>query len=369
MLDRPGLTHGGTASPSDASSPSDPSTSAPPGTVPGLREGQDYTTIASLPLSTAGKNYTYYGLTDDGLAYGSKSEVPLTGTDDLTPTSAVLTDLTSGLVTPISDGTDRPAPTQFTGMAYSPGFVVWIETTSTSLDGGDWALYVHDRAADTTRLAATSTDTGADNFGAIPPGGVTPSITNGYIYLDAAGKTDGTTSFNVYRTRLDRPSRLSLVATKAEGAFASRARIIYRTINGAIKQIDTEGNEVEPLGGAQQVDNPCGGFFAEGTLVVCEKLTSPDLVLHIYRDKHEPIDLDLRGRAIHYIQGTSRWVRYELDGTTYVYDLKRQRLMKVTDLYSAALGQGPGDVFDVATIDEAAGETRAEKVTFMRLIP
>ena len=86
-------------------------------------------------------------------------------------------------------------------------------------------------------------------------------------------------------------------------------------------------------------------------------------------DTPEPIDLDLRGRAIHYIQGTSRWVRYELDGTTYVYDLKRQRLMKVTDLYSAALGQGPGDVFDVATIDEAAGETRAKKVTFMRLIP
>lgn len=337
--------------------------------VPLMKEGRDLRVKATLTLSSSGKQYIYYGLTDDLMAYGSEF-----GRDDpqkgLSPRNAVLTNPATGKIIRLSDGESRPKPTQFTGMAYANKTVVWTETTSDTLESADWVLYAYDLVKQKEKVLARSTDLVSAGDPPRPSGGTVPRISGSKVYLNATGQTEGNTlSSNVYEVPLDGSSAMKLVVSDAEGAFVGDGQLYYRKSGKVMNRRNLKNGKTHSVPEAAKLKKPCGGFYGEGTLALCDQPSETGQVVQIYPQNGTPVTINTKSDSVGYITATSRWVRFDVDERPYVYDIARKKLMKQTDLYNIGIVEDSGAVIDLAPIDQESGEDRPENVKFLELLP
>lgn len=334
--------------------------------TPLMKAGSDYKVEATLPLEADGKHYLYYGLTEDGLAFGQEHQADAVG--ELAPRNAVVTDPATGTVTRLSDGSTRPEPTRFTGMAYASGHVVWVETPSDNAESGDWVMYSYDLESSREREIARAPGVPVSDRHPGIPGGTVPRIWGDTVYFNAAepDKSDHLLG-GLFSVPIDGSEPASLLLSGAEGAFVGNGQLYYRAEDLRIRRMDLATGAKSVVKEAVDIKNPCGGFFGEGTLVLCDQPAGEAKVLRIHAEGRKAVTILTGTETVGHITATARWVRFDADGRPVVYDLERGKLMRESEHEILGVSEGPGDLLDLAPIRVDRGEERATQVSFIRL--
>lgn len=290
----------------------------PRSSVPTMVEGTDYRVVDEVPSRIDGGNTAYYDIGDDQ-ALAVRFAPDSSGTDRM-----VTVDLSSGRTTSLFTAGQRGKPSM-PEVTRGDGFVVWLQTDATTYDSLNWDLYSYETATKTRRRIASSADLGIDD----PPwpsfSSIRPRVVGDQVYWAAVEQlTSGTPRTAVYRAPLDGSEPMSKVIDDATDVYPDGDDLWFQR-DGRMLAWDVSAAAEKTVDTAP-VEEPCGGFFHEGTLVQLECAGRGSLVITEASGRRTTLQaLDRPG----YLNATSRWVGYSTGGQAYVYDLERRRLMRL----------------------------------------
>ncbi|MBD8607536.1 hypothetical protein IFT73_11765 [Aeromicrobium sp. CFBP 8757] len=297
-------------------------------TVPAMVEGTDYRVVRDVPAEIGGETMTYYAVRDDGssavaVRYPSDKDQQTAGAPS--PDRLLTVDLETGGTKALFTRDDDSELTDITEVSRGNGYLVWLQSAPDSYSSLTWDLYSYDLATKTERRIASSAELGIDD----PPWpsfeSIRPQIVGDDVYWAAVEAVKGNTPATaIYRAPLDGADPMTKVIDDATDVYADGGDLWFQRDGQMLAWDASEG--AEKKAGTAAVHQPCGGYFHEGTLVQIDCGGKGSLVVTEKSGRRTTLrDVDGPG----YLNATSRWVGYSIDGQAYVYDLSRQRLMRM----------------------------------------
>jgi hypothetical protein len=302
-------------------------TVGPAKTVPVMVEGKDFRVVRNMPAQIGGGTMTYYDVRDDGSALAVQYPADKNQRDSGAPSPDRLftVDLDNGTKTSLPARDPDGELTDITEVSRSNDYLVWLQSAPDSYDSLTWDLYSYELPTKTKRRIASSSELGIDD----PPWpsfeSIRPQIVGDDVYWAAveAVKGDAATTA-IYRAPLDGAEPMTKVIDDATDVYADGDDLWFKR-DGRMTAWDVSAG-AEKKADTAPVDEPCGGYFHEGTLVQVDCSGTGSLVITQTSGRRTTLrHVDGPG----YLNATSRWVGYSVDGRAYVYDLKRQRLMRL----------------------------------------
>ncbi len=301
-------------------------TVGPAASVPALTEGRDYRLVKNLPVDVDGKRADYVANLD-----GDTTLAVLDATEDdkreagtPPPDHLVSVDPASGTTQLLARAT-ADGMTSIAEVSQARGFIIWLQSDANSYDSLNWDLYSYETETETKRRIASSSELGIKD----PPWpsyqSIRPQIVGNHVYWAAVESAKGSSvSTAIYEAPLNGASSMTKVIDDATDVYADGDDLWFRR-DGRMLAWDVSAG-VEKKADTARVTKPCGGHFHEGTLVQVDCAGKGSLVITEKSGRRTTLrDVDHPG----YLNTTSRWVGYSVDDQAYVYDLKRQRLMRL----------------------------------------
>lgn len=240
---------------------------------------------------------------------------------------------------------------QLPGVTVSGDKVVWIETPSTSLYELPWELYTYDLRTRKEEHLASSDFFGIEN----PPQpwleGIVPIIEGRFAYFPAVDEVresdpDGFGRASVYRVPL-MGGDPELVAKGAIEVFSDVDGMLQMRFPKRISQWDpSKGSDGEVPG--TSIPAAHGSFANEGVRVTFNQGDG----VRIQKADQSEVAIDVGDEsAIGYLNATSRWVSFTVDAggkqQGYIYDLERDKLMKLKGVINSSSTRLSGNVNDL----------------------
>ncbi|MFI5430221.1 hypothetical protein [Aeromicrobium sp. UC242_57] len=322
--------------------------------APLAREGIDYRTVATLKQKIGADQAIYYGVNAEaGIAYGSISRPD--GTSGLQPRDGFITDLKTQEMVRVSDGGSRPSPTQFTGMDYSDGRLVWVETDSDNLSASNWVMYAYQvegsdgRGKGKTIELARAPKVESDPI-PMASGSTVPQISGTDVYFNAVSKvSDKKVETSIYKVPIDGSSPLALFERGVDGVFADDKWVYFaRGRDEVMRRSTREGSKAEPVRAMDQIRSWCGGGYANGLFVACANRawtralmifdSNSRLLARIDVGKNDisTSTIDITGDLVGFDAGNKE----EGDAQRYTFDVSDGSLVKLTDANVNTIAHG-----------------------------
>lgn len=294
-------------------------------TVPTMIEGQDYRVVADLPSDLDGKTADYYEVLDDSaLAIEDAPAEEKREASTPPPDRLVTVDLATGATQLLARATAN-GMTSIAEVSRGRGFVVWLQSDANSYDSLNWDIYSYELSTKTKRRIASSAELGIKD----PPWpsfeSIRPQMVGDHVYWAAVESVEGSTATTaIYEAPLDGAESMTKVIDDATDVYADGDDLWFQR-DGRMLAWDVSAG-AEKKADTAAVEEPCGGYFHEGTLVQVDCGGKGSLVITEKSGRRTTLrDVDSPG----YLNSTSRWVAYSVDDQAYVYDLERQHLMRL----------------------------------------
>lgn len=306
--------------------------------TPSLKEGRDYSIVASWPQVIDRRFVGYQASVDKRHAIAVLSDydaVDPSVEPDPSGQRIVEVDTQTGKLRSLArqHGTAN-RPRDIIDVAVSGDHVVWTESESTTLELLPWDIYSLDLRSHKERHLASSRD-----FDVKDPPPPSPTydqqitVVGDSVYFPAVERvTAGSIQSSIYAVSLTvETSRPRLIASSANQVFAD-GKGIRVMLNGKLVTWDpargTSGKTDQVL------EADCGGFFGEGVAVLCNE--DPNKLSIVSRDGATTI-LDMSAFAqkdepamAGYLYANSRWVGFTVNGSQgYMFDLERKAVFKL----------------------------------------
>jgi hypothetical protein len=308
--------------------------------VPALKEGRDYSVVASWPRVADRRVVGYRASLDKRHAIAVLSEVdavdPSAEPDPRGQRLVEVDTRTAELKSLAVHGTPEH-PRYITDVVVSGNFVVWTETESTALELLPWDIYSLDLRSKKERHLASSRD-----FAVKDPPPPSPTydqqvtVVGDNVYFPAVDRvTENSIESSIYSVPLTNNANSvigpRLIAPAANQVFADDSGLRVM-LNGELVTWDPargiDGRTGQALGAN------CGGFFGEGVAVLCNKAKNKLSIVD--QDGLETVldisafDQDDEPASAAYLYANSRWVGFTVNGSQgYVFDLARMDVFKL----------------------------------------
>ena len=344
-------------------------TAGPAKGVPFMAEGKDYRVVRDVPAEIGGRTMTYYAVRDDGASalavqYPSDDDQQEAGAP--APNRLLTVDLQTGERTALPTQDADSDLTDITEVSRGNGYLVWLQSEPDSYNSLTWDLYSYETATKTKRRIAASSELGVKD----PPWpsfeSIRPQIVGDDVYWAAVEAVKGDTPTTaVYRAPLDGSEPMSKVIGGATDVYADGHDLWFQR-DGRMVAWDVSAG-AEKKADTPEVEKPCGGYFHEGTLVQVDCSGKGTLLITEKSGRHTTLrDVDAPG----YLNATSRWVGYSVDDQAYVYDLKRQRLMRMKDSQGYSAQDFSGNrMFYVQQHSGTSDDPREPTYPYIALLP
>jgi hypothetical protein len=302
-------------------------TAGPAKAVPFMVEGKDYHVVTKAPAEIDGATMTYYAVRGDrtalGVQYPSTENQQDAGAPS--PDRLFTVDLETGETKALPTRDADRSLTDITEASRGDGYLVWLQSAPDSYNSLTWDLFSYETATKTKRRIASSSELGIKD----PPWpsfeSIRPQIVGDHVYWAAVESVTGTTAKTaIYEAPLDGAESMTKVIDDATDVYADGDDLWFQRQNRMVAWDVSAG--AEKKADTAKIEKPCGGYFHEGTLVQVDCAGKGSLVITEKSGRRTTVrDVEDPG----YLNATSRWVGYSVDDQAYVYDLKRQRLMRL----------------------------------------
>jgi hypothetical protein len=244
------------------------------------------------------------------------------------------------------------------------GFVVWLQSAPDSYNSLTWDLYSYEMATRTKRRIASSSELGIKD----PPWpsfeSIRPQIVGDHVYWAAVTSVEGRTAKTaIFEAPLDGAESMTKVIDDATDVYADGDDLWFQR-GGEMHAWDISAGR-EKKARVAPVEKPCGGYFHEGTLVQVD--CAGFVVITEKSGRRTTVrDVDDVG----YLNATSRWVGFSNGDQAYVYDLQRQRLMRLKDSQGSSAKDFDGNrMFYAPGNADADGTQDPPPIQYIALLP
>lgn len=305
--------------------------------TPSLKEGRDYSVIASWP-QVIGRRFVSYRA-----SRGKNHAIAVLGDEDAVDPSAesdprgsrlVEVDIRTAEVRSLAIHGTEDRALYMTDVVLSGDTVVWTETDSTVLDLHEWDIYSLDLGSMKERHLASSRDFGVENP---PPPSPTYDqqivVVGDSVYFPAVDSvTKDSIQSSIYSVPLTvEGSSPKVVARSANQVFADGNELRVMLDGKLVKWDPVRGVAVEA---DKALDAGCGAFFGEGVAVLCRGKKSNLFILT--EDGAETgldvsaFDFEGEPAVTGYLYANARWVGFTVNGSQgYIFDLARKAVFKL----------------------------------------
>jgi hypothetical protein len=291
-------------------------------------------------LLPGGRTWGPEAVTPDGLLVVDVARQPSTPGPLIGQSRVGLLDPRTGRLKLLPEPTLGGPPKQIVGAYATRRWVVWVETPSTNLYTASWVLHSYDRRSGVARVLARSPRVGPSPPPQVP-GGESPTISGGRVYLTAAHAVHHRRVIPaIYTVAVDGSTRLRLLMPGASDAIADRGWLIYRREIGHRWQIhrrDLVGGDDEVLAtGSKMVK--FWGLAAGGGTITWATQSHGKYQLHVQTPggDRQVVVQTKHGKPLSYLEATSRYAGFSVPSHnvgyySYLYDVREQQLKQLTD--------------------------------------
>jgi hypothetical protein len=291
-------------------------------------------------LLPGGRTWGPEAVTPDGLLVVDVARQPSTPGPLIRQSRVGLLDPRTGRLKLLPERSGGGPPKQIVGAYATRRWVVWVETPSTNLYTARWVLHSYDRRSGVARVLARSPRVGPSPPPQVP-GGDSPTISGGRVYLTAAQAVHGHRVIPaIYTVAVDGSTRLRLLIPGASHAIADRGSLIYRRDIGRsswqIHRRDLVEGDDEVLATGSKIVK-FWGLAAGGGTITWATQSHGKYRLHVQtpgRDRQVVVQTK-HGKPLSYLEATSRYAGFSVPSRnvgyySYLYDVREQQLKQIT---------------------------------------